>query len=464
MCARVFNTTSVSLSQDETPLFLAAREGSFEAAKSLLDHFANPEITDQMDRLPKDVAQERLHHDIVQLLEEYAARSPAMQTLLNGQIAASPALMSNSNYAVVNTGKPTKQKKRVPRQHSGRHTPVRDTGSGPTSRPLSPNSGTKKSKKRKDSQSTTLSPGSMSAGTLSPPTHYESSSHYGSPGHYGSPVGQVTLSPSTLSPPPQSNYNHYSTIQALQSAPQPNVHMNRKDYDDIRSLMHQQQQQQQQMSQNHPVLHRANSLMHSSPMMDMGMVQQQASLPQHQPITTQWLETSLPQSTTSPVTSQSPIVMSPTRKNYPTSPMHIAAMQQHAKQNQQHQQQHVPSPMNYSANSPNYADMNSLPYTAVTNPPQDAQQHYSNYAHMAPLGVDKYPTPPSQHSQMGGEYTPHHLLPLEQYPTPSPESPGQWSSSSPHSAHSDWSEGISSPPTSLPQGSLPIRGDNGVYI
>ena len=68
---------------------------------------------------------------------------------------------------------------------------------------------------------------------------------------------------------------------------------------------------------------------------------------------------------------------------------------------------------------------------------------------------DKYPTPPSQHSQggspCGGENTPHMTAMSfpETYLTPSPESPGQWSSSSPHSsAHSDWSgsEGISSPP------------------
>ncbi|NXH43071.1 NOTC2 protein, partial [Dicaeum eximium] len=64
--------------KEETPLFLAAREGSFEAAKILLDHFANRDITDHMDRLPRDVAQDRMHHDIVQLLNEYnVAHSPA---------------------------------------------------------------------------------------------------------------------------------------------------------------------------------------------------------------------------------------------------------------------------------------------------------------------------------------------------------------------------------------------------
>lgn len=64
-------------SKEETPLFLAAREGSYEAAKLLLDHFANREITDHLDRLPRDVAQERLHQDIVRLLDQPSGpRSP----------------------------------------------------------------------------------------------------------------------------------------------------------------------------------------------------------------------------------------------------------------------------------------------------------------------------------------------------------------------------------------------------
>lgn len=64
--------------KDETPLFLAAREGSYEACKTLLDAGINREITDHMDRLPRDVASERLHHDIVRLLDEHVPRSPQM--------------------------------------------------------------------------------------------------------------------------------------------------------------------------------------------------------------------------------------------------------------------------------------------------------------------------------------------------------------------------------------------------
>ncbi len=67
--------------QEETPLFLAAREGSYETAKILLEHFANREITDHMDRLPRDIAQDRMHHDIVRLIDEYnLVRSPPMHS------------------------------------------------------------------------------------------------------------------------------------------------------------------------------------------------------------------------------------------------------------------------------------------------------------------------------------------------------------------------------------------------
>ena len=57
--------------KDETPLFVAAREGCYAAAQLLLDHYANREATDHMDRLPRDVAAERMHRDIVQLLDDY---------------------------------------------------------------------------------------------------------------------------------------------------------------------------------------------------------------------------------------------------------------------------------------------------------------------------------------------------------------------------------------------------------
>lgn len=53
----------------QTPLFLAAQEGSYKVACLLLRHGAKQNIRDSMGRLPKDVALERLHHDILSLLD-----------------------------------------------------------------------------------------------------------------------------------------------------------------------------------------------------------------------------------------------------------------------------------------------------------------------------------------------------------------------------------------------------------
>nr|XP_061811987.1 neurogenic locus notch homolog protein 1-like [Nerophis lumbriciformis] len=83
--------------KEETPLFLAAREGSYKTCKVLLEHFANREISDHVDRLPRDAAQERLHHDIVSLMDE---RAPP-------PLPASPAACASSER----TGKPPRKAK-----------------------------------------------------------------------------------------------------------------------------------------------------------------------------------------------------------------------------------------------------------------------------------------------------------------------------------------------------------------
>ena len=104
----------------------------------------------------------------------------------------------------------------------------------------------------------------------------------------------------------------------------------------------------------------------------------------------------------------------PRGHSFPTSPTHLQAMQQ-----LQHQR-------------------------TQTSPPGGM-----THPQMVPAyPAHPYPTPPSQHSHRA-DGTPQHGHSTEHYGepylTPSPDSPGQWSSSSPHSAHSDWSEGISSP-------------------
>ena len=92
--------------KDETPLFLACREGSYQAAKALLDHCANRDIMDHMDRLPKDVAQERLHEDIVRLLEEHIPPAPQPQMTQSSMQSS----MHTNDHMTPNKPKPKKRK------------------------------------------------------------------------------------------------------------------------------------------------------------------------------------------------------------------------------------------------------------------------------------------------------------------------------------------------------------------
>lgn len=88
--------------KEETPLFLAAREGAYACAKLLLDFHANRDITDHMDRLPRDVALERMHTDIVTLLDEYEPQSPQLHSQLSSGSSSnnvlSPQSSSSSNW------------------------------------------------------------------------------------------------------------------------------------------------------------------------------------------------------------------------------------------------------------------------------------------------------------------------------------------------------------------------------
>lgn len=100
--------------------------------------------------------------------------------------------------------------------------------------------------------------------------------------------------------------------------------------------------------------------------------------------------------------------------------------------------------------------------SATTTSTQQNTNQQQQQQQQSPYNVYHYLTPPSQHS---GGVTPQHLVPtLDSYPTPSPESPGHWSSSSPHS-NSDWSEGIQSPTnTYMTGGHQTNKGGEAIYI
>lgn len=140
---------------------------------------------------------------------------------------------------------------------------------------------------------------------------------------------------------------------------------------------------------------------------------------------------------------------------------HQQNLQQQLQQQQSMQLQHQNSNtatnghtigQNFIAGDLSQSDLQQLSGTTMpihTILPQETQILPSSLSQ--PMPTTQFLTPPSQHSYSSPlDNTPNHQLQVPDHPflTPSPESPDQWSSSSPHSM-SDWSEGISSPPTSM---------------
>ena len=58
----------------QTPVFLASKEGNEDIVQLLVDNFVNIKIPDDMDQLPVDIAIERGHQKIVDILTNFNAK------------------------------------------------------------------------------------------------------------------------------------------------------------------------------------------------------------------------------------------------------------------------------------------------------------------------------------------------------------------------------------------------------
>ncbi|XP_023215803.1 neurogenic locus Notch protein-like [Centruroides sculpturatus] len=395
--------------KEETPLFLAAREGSYHAAKILLEHFANREITDHMDRLPRDVALERMHHDIVRLLDDYVLPSPQITMVPNGPMGATSPTVSVSG----STKSKTKKRAKI----NNMNALARDNNE-PVS-PVNENAMRRKAsvKKRKEPISMTGLDGSMS---LSPVNSLESP-HATVCIDSGSP----TIDNSLYNGHSLTHINLDNCTTHLLSIKQPPA------YEDCVKNVPQVYRALGGMEMTGQLYIKSGGLM-------VPLQTTQSIKPQPRQIPNSMGSAHIPNSL--PYTVSTPIKQCPA---LPTSPTHMAAMRA-AHQQKTNQLQHsanIPTSYDYqnaNADLQHIVGVAGMKTSVPSMTPNNQQVVYSHPYH--------YPTPPSQHSQSGSESTPQHYLhPPETYLTPSPESPGQWSSSSPHSAQSDWSEGISSP-------------------
>ncbi|XP_032905305.1 neurogenic locus notch homolog protein 1 [Amblyraja radiata] len=444
--------------KEETPLFLAAREGSYETGKLLLEHFANREITDHMDRLPRDIAQDRMHHDIVRLLDEYnLVRSPQMQMGANAT-SLSPPICSPNGY--LGSGKPAGHGKKS-RKTSAKGANGKESKEAKVKR-----------KKSQDGKGSLVD----SSSVLSPVDSMESSHTY---------LSDVA-SPPLLTPPyqqsPSIQLNHLQGLAVDGHISLSHLGMggkqealggtNRMVFESVAPrLSHLPSSNGQPMSNASMAMNLGgaggmNGQCDWLAQMQSGMVQNPYNAmrnqvqaharglqqSQHGMITS--LHNGLPNTSLSQIVSYQGLA-------------NTAALSQSHLMQQPPQGVSVlnvmpngnPHPMgqSYCGADPRQADLpqmggNGLQVHAISAQDTQLLQTSLPTSISQSMATTQFLTPPSQHGYSSPmDNTPSHQLHLADHPflTPSPESPDQWSSSSPHSNMSDWSEGISSPPTSM---------------
>lgn len=363
-----------------------------------------------MDRLPRDIAAEKMHQDILQMLDEYRVTSPGAIPLRNG-------MPSPNDFMYM---QPHKTKSKQRRNKNNMQMKDHLTYSPDGVKTAAPRK-SKSKKKNSVVHSNGQNGESSSMGTLSPGEGVESPSGY------------------DLAPPTYDNVCGQGNLVGLRHS-QMNGHEDARgtcaqipNRMDDHCVMSNHYQNDHQLEQHHRLDMMQPAEWLSAPQVSMS----------HSPIA---MAASIPTPPSTNSSHNSPIGMdgkhSPLKgKMLPTSPPHYYAVHRLKSPIHQypidnysfdHQQQQQIGAMDPSHHP-------GMQYTAM----YDNQQKMSTPRQIHP----QYPTPPSQHSYLSKDATPPqglNTLP-ENILTPSPDSPGHWSSSSPHSAQSDWSEGISSP-------------------
>lgn len=451
--------------KEETPLFLAAREGSYETAKVLLDHFANREITDHMDRLPRDIAQERMHHDIVRLMDEYnLVRSPQMHGGSLGTTLSSPMCSPNGYLGSI---------KQPPPQGQSLGKKARK----PSAKGIGCKDGKEMKVKKKNSQDGKSSSLLDSSAVLSPVDSLES------PHGYVSDVASPPMMTSPFQQSPSVSLNH------LQGMSDPHLTVNHMVLPSKQELARMQFDPLPPRLTHLPVPGSASqaamngqcdwlSRMHGNmsqpgPFNSIRGGAGQTGLHQggqhglmtslHNNHATASLSQmisyqGIPNSRLAP---QPHMMQQQAQQIQQMQNLQQIQQQQQQSIQLQHQSSNTASSQNFLSSDLSSPELqqgsgNSIPIHTIL--PQDTQIRPTSISQSIP--TNQFLTPPSQHSYSGPmDNTPNHQVQVPDHPflTPSPGSPDQWSSSSPHSNMSDWSEGISSPPTSMPSQIGPTR-------
>lgn len=397
-----------------------------------------------MDRLPRDIAQERMHHDIVRLMDEYnLVRSPHMHGGPLGTTLSPPLCSPNGYLSGMKQPQP---------QGQGQGKKARK----PSAKGISCKDGKDMKVKKKNSQdgkSGNLLDGS---GVLSPVDSLESPHGY---------VSDVASPPMMTSPFQQSPS---VALNRLQGMSEPHLSVNHMVMPNKQELARMQFDPLPPRLTHLPVSGSSsqgalNGQCDWLARMHAGMSQpgqfnpirgasgSQSGLQQHAMMTS--LHNGLPSTSLSQMMNYQGLQSG---RLPPPPPAHIIQQQQQQMQQIQNLQQlhqnisgDLTSPeLQQSGGGGGGGGGSSMPIHTIL--PQETQIMPSSISQSMPS--TQFLTPPSQHSYSGPmDNTPNHQVQVPDHPflTPSPGSPDQWSSSSPHSNMSDWSEGISSPPTSM---------------
>jgi len=486
--------------KEQTPLFLAAREGSYEAVKILLDYNANRDMPDHMDKLPHNIAHERMHHDIVCLLDDYHPSGSAYNGTQQHDTVSRFASSCKTNQDAKSKAKKNQKKLAM----GSRNSIANDVTSlllpagyasgkqqfvelPPSARSCGvARHGSNLDKKPIDLLQRQLSIGNLSnlefsRGMCEMPPSYETACNNGK--EMDSTINTISAN---IQLADGKHYGGKNATFAEAMNPKSNKFAGLNMYSNMNWPL--QIDHHQGVGHGLPpsdcMADQSHRLYDASP---HGSSNGGAGLSQN-PFDSQTsvggqFQYSAPsemlhgsaggqyQNFPSPAGSVGGhcVAASLRKKALPLSPTHLQAIQQQALM--QRNRSHV-----HSSNRPPQQQQYDHGYSLQSGlqavggagarhhveenqmwiPSQRQQSHAEQHQllHQPAHRLHHYPTPPSQHSyssDIGAMSQPLLGFLPEHFPTPSPDSPGQWSSCSPQSAKSDWSEGISSPPMSVHQ-------------
>ena len=443
---------------NQTALFLAAREGSYQVARILL-HVgkANVDLPDHMERFPRDVALERHHRDIAQLIQDssHGLGTGTLSGLVLPQASASSPYVQAS-AAKSRSKKSTSQRKQSARSvvgeagdrllHNSQHAVEADPA---RCRELMVPVRAKKTRRQR---------APMTGQSVSQSQLESAAKLFG----VLDPTDMLRISPEQ--PPSYENAinGRLAQFAAMQQAASMGIDSHSVYHTGVAFEEPQQFGACPDMTYAEMVgFHQQPTgvVLQPSSYLPGGLVEADPSHMAHNSPTVPICHAYSPQSV-SAVQGREATVVSGGQRSQPLSPVHRQMLQQkmqlHQSQNlhyQQHQPRHHSHEHHLQPLQPvtsDSFDASSVALVSRESTVPDITAYLQPMLSSAAASTQimfQYPTPPSNHSttevtsptvvqQTGGN-------PPNGYPTPSPErSPGQWSSTPPNSAKSDWSEPV----------------------